>query len=65
MHSLSLYANIEDLQKRLAVAELLLKEWAEIHPDPCRTDHHGYCQEHYVQEDCIVKRTKEFLGTGE
>ena len=46
------------------VAEALLKEWLEIHDTQCRFDHHGYCQEHFLQDkgDCIVERTKEFLN---
>lgn len=41
----------------------LLQEWADLHDTPCRFDHHGYCQEHYLEEgeDCIVARTKKFL----
>jgi len=41
----------------------LLEEWVEINGEPCRLDHHGYCQSHYLQEgdDCIVKRSKEAI----
>lgn len=51
-----------DKAGKLGIAEYLLKEWVEIHDAPCRYDHHGYCQEHYLEEDCIVKRTKDFLN---
>lgn len=27
---------------------------------PCRLDHHGYCQEHYG-DPCLVSRIREFL----
>ena len=27
---------------------LLAERWVEVHPNPCRIDHHGDCQEHYV-----------------
>jgi hypothetical protein len=43
--------NFEDAVK-------LLSEWLDVHDEPCRYDHHGYCQSHFLQEDCIVKRTK-------
>jgi hypothetical protein len=39
----------------------LLEEWNEMHDTPCRFDHHGYCQEHYLEDDCIVARTKKEL----
>jgi hypothetical protein len=39
----------------------LLYEWVDIHNAPCGKDHHGYCQEHYLEEDCIVDRSKQAL----
>ena len=36
----------------------LLQEWVDIHGETCRYDHHGYCQEHFLEEDCIVKRSR-------
>lgn len=41
----------------------LLKEWYEIHSDPCWYDHHGYCQAHFLEDkgQCIVERTKKVL----
>lgn len=45
-------------------AKALLEEWLEIHDTPCRFDHHGYCQEHYLQDkgECIVELTRNFLN---
>lgn len=40
----------------------LLTEWYNLHPEPCRVDHEGLCQTHFLQRDCIVKRTKELLS---
>lgn len=41
----------------------LLEEWVEITAHPCRYDHHGYCQEHFLHEKpCLAERTKEALG---
>lgn len=47
----------------LGVAKYLLKEWLDVHDDPCYYDHHGYCQAHFLQdkEECIVMKTKNFL----
>ena len=29
----------------------------EVFPDPCRYDHHGKCQEHFIEDDCSVAKT--------
>lgn len=35
----------------------LLKELIKIHGAECsHLDHHGYCQTHFVEEDCVIKR---------
>lgn len=54
---------LEQAGKR-GIAEALLMEWLELNDTPCRFDHHGYCQEHFLQEgnECIVRRTRAFLG---
>lgn len=58
-----LNAALDQAGKR-GIADSLLKEWLEIHDTPCRFDHHGYCQEHFLQnaDDCIVARTREYLN---
>jgi len=35
-----------------AAPELLeaLREMVEVHDEPCRLDHHGYCQSHFLDE---------------
>ena len=33
-----------------------------IDPDPCQLDHHGYCQTHYLEEDCSVAAARAALG---
>ena len=52
-----------DQAGRRGVAEHLLNEWLNIHDTPCRYDHHGYCQEHYLQPkgECVVELTRSFL----
>lgn len=51
----------------LGFAEDLLNEWLELHDSPCRFDHHGYCQEHFLQDkdECIVQKTKKYLHNKE
>lgn len=47
----------QDFKKAIS----LLKEWERLNEEPCHYDHHGYCQTHYLQEDCVYKRTWDFL----
>jgi hypothetical protein len=30
--------------------------------ETCRYDHHGYCQEHSLEEECYVKEITKALG---
>jgi hypothetical protein len=48
-------------------ASLLLKRWLDVHDTGCRYDHHGYCQEHFLEDkgDCIVFLTGKFLAARE
>jgi hypothetical protein len=39
----------------------LLKEFLDVHDEECRFDHHGYCQAHFLEKDCLIKRTKRIL----
>lgn len=39
----------------------LLEELLDIEGTCDHLDHHGYCQTHYVQDDCIVKRIREYV----
>lgn len=46
----------------------LLDEWNEIsgmESERCRRDHHGYCQSHFLQKDCIAVRTENILNETE
>lgn len=29
--------------------------------EPCWTDHHGYCQAHWLETDCTVQRAQKYL----
>jgi hypothetical protein len=33
-----------------------------VFPDPCRHDHHGYCQEHFIEAECSVLALKNALA---
>jgi hypothetical protein len=41
----------------------LLKEFIEFHGDQCQYDHHGFCQEHFLEPlgRCLVARSKKLL----
>ena len=45
-----------------------LRELLARHVDgeqPCWHDHHGYCQAHYLEEDCRVAAARAALGETE
>lgn len=42
---------------RAAAANLM-----RVFPDPCRHDHHGYCQEHFIEAGCSVLALKSALA---
>jgi predicted nucleotidyltransferase len=45
-----------------------LRELLARHVDgeqPCWRDHHGYCQAHYLEEDCRVAAARAALGETE
>lgn len=45
----------------------LLEKWLEIHDTECWYDHHGYCQEHFLEDkgSCIVELTRKILAARE
>lgn len=50
------------LLRRAAEAVDVLRELSEVEDQPCRYDHHGYCQEHgWFETDppCAIKRARE------
>ena len=54
----------EEREKNERLRELLA-EMVEVHEDPCRLDHHGYCQEHFLDDvndgGCRVANAKTAL----
>lgn len=49
----------ETLRKELEKARELLK--ALVDDEPCRYDHHGYCQTRRLEENCSNAQGKAFL----
>lgn len=52
----ALTAEVERLRKLLQ---------RNIDNEPCRLDHHGYCQTHYLEEDCSVAAARAALQSQE
>lgn len=54
-----------ELRQRIAQLESVLRDL--IDDDPCRFDHHGYCQTHGWLHPgrCPVARARELLAEGE
>lgn len=52
-----------DLKKRIEVAKEILREIVDHMGEECRHDHHGYCQEHALQDrdNCMIKRAVDFI----
>lgn len=46
----------------LAVAKGFLQSFVAYHDAPCRLDHHGYCQEHFLEMgNCTVAEVRAWL----
>lgn len=63
-------AERDDLRARLAAVEGQVAALTEaaanlmrVFPEPCRHDHHGYCQEHFIESECSVLALKNALAT--
>ena len=52
---------ISDLEAENKLFKELLEEFLEIHGE-CNHDHHGYCQTHFLEENCLIERTQEVLS---
>lgn len=47
--------------QRLSEALILLHRLVDREDEPCRLDHHGYCQTHLLELECSVKAAREWL----
>lgn len=54
---------LEKIKKQLEEAIEIIKLYQESTGDTCRLDHHGYCQEHWLdkEEDCPNFRANKLL----
>lgn len=55
-----------DVSERLAKLETIVEAARDLAKafkgDPCRFDHHGNCQAHFLEEDCSVERLLKALS---
>lgn len=51
-------ADVEDSEETLL---RLLSVMVEHHDEACRYDHHGYCQAHFLEEECTVAEARKIL----
>ena len=54
-----LYTSPQPDSRLREALEALLKPFEN---DPCRLDHHGYCQAHFIEEDCSVAKARKILA---
>lgn len=56
-----------DLSDRVKELEAILLDFVEGEDQPCRFDHHGYCQEHgwFGEDECYIARGRRALGLDE
>jgi len=54
----------QDLAKTITVDLETIKDTLNYVGEECRFDHHGYCQEHSLQEKehCFVRKLKEAVA---
>lgn len=53
--------DVAALEEKLRVAVELLGEFLDVNDEQCRFDHHGYCQAHFLEEKCLITRTKDLI----
>ena len=56
------YAELTRLTSELSKARVLLESLVD--DEPCRTDHHGYCQTHNLSHPCEVAEARRYLKEG-
>lgn len=49
-------------QDILALLDALDRMTTDEKTDPCWRDHHGYCQAHWLEEDCSMQHARELLA---
>ena len=59
------YATIDraaTAEARAGALAAVLTDLIESEPEPCRLDHHGYCQEHFLSQPCVVAAARAALA---
>ena len=49
------------LAERDALCAALARLVTDEQDDPCWYDHHGYCQAHFLEEDCSMAHARKIL----
>jgi len=61
-HVWDLCSRIETAADRIERLEVALQNLVDAQgDDECWRDHHGYCQAHYLEEDCCVAEARKAL----
>lgn len=50
--------------ERVTALRLALRDLVDHEDEPCRFDHHGYCQEHTLTKPCAVAVARALLDAG-
>lgn len=57
------YAELLLSSSKIKDLEEILEEVIEVESEPCRYDHHGYCQSHWMHEyPCPIEKAKQMIG---
>lgn len=51
----------EEHFNEVTALRLALRDLLDVNGEPCRLDHEGYCQAHYLSKPCIVAAAKALL----
>ncbi len=57
----NIQSNLSELEEQAQALVEIAKRFAEVNDEKCRKDHHGYCQAHYLEENCMVSDLKQTL----
>lgn len=59
----ALFAERRDWFEQVTEPRLLLREFLDLHDEPCRFDHEEFCQEHMSSAPCLIHRARQALDT--
>ena len=58
------YVHMKVVRERDEALKALGRLLAPFEGDECRKDHHGYCQIHFLEEDCCVASARRVYEGG-